>query len=246
MRGEQLTQVFAGFGGVYGDRFYAFVSSGASQRFPYLTAREKETMLLYSPKYRNAERMMAPPNLAEATALAPGLTPFYPTAEEMMVDVQTPAGEILPIDDLALISRLREGLRERHEVRLVQSHRSMTDCRPVSVCSVQTVRQLSSEVGTELDKRRFRANIYLNFGSQPGFSEDNFVGHQLRVGETTVLAILHRDSRCKIITLDPENARPNPAVMRRVAANHEGKAGVYGAVLVEGTVAPGDPVVLLA
>src|SRR5262245_58970273 len=36
MRGEQLDQAFAGFAGIYGDRIYAFHSSGAPPGFPYL------------------------------------------------------------------------------------------------------------------------------------------------------------------------------------------------------------------
>ena len=48
-----------------------------------------------------------------------------------------------------------------------------------------------------------------------------------------------------MITLDPDTAEANPEVMRRVARAHDGKAGVYGAVLVEGTIRPGDEIVLL-
>ena len=33
--------------------------------------------------------------------------------------------------------------------------------------------------------------------------------------------------------------------MRRLARSHEGKAGIYGAVLVEGTIRPGDEIALL-
>ena len=48
-----------------------------------------------------------------------------------------------------------------------------------------------------------------------------------------------------MITLDPDTAQPNPEVMRRFARDHEGKAGIYGAVLVEGAVRPGDEFTLL-
>jgi MOSC domain-containing protein YiiM len=48
-----------------------------------------------------------------------------------------------------------------------------------------------------------------------------------------------------MITLDPDTGQANPEVMRRVARAHDGKAGVYGAVLVEGTILVGDPVKLL-
>jgi MOSC domain-containing protein YiiM len=48
-----------------------------------------------------------------------------------------------------------------------------------------------------------------------------------------------------MITLDPDTAEANPEVIRRVARTHDGKAGVYAAVLVEGTIRPGDEIALL-
>ena len=121
----------------------------------------------------------------------------------------------------------------------------MTDCRPVSLFSVQTVQRLSDEVGVDLDKRRFRANIYVDLGSEGAFAEDAFINRTLQIGGKTRIAIVDRDPRCKMITLDPGTAEANPEVIRVVARRHDGKAGVYGAVLVEGTVRPGDEIVLL-
>ena len=246
MRGEELQQAFIGFAGVYGDRSYAFVSSAAPKGFPYLTGREKETMLLYRPTYRHAEHMMQPPNLAEAEALAPGLTPVYPDAIDFMVDVRTPSGNLLAIDDPLLTGMLREGLREKHELTLLRSHRAMTDCRPISLFSVQTGQQLSQELEASLDKLRFRANVYVDLASEHGFGENEFVGRTLQIGAKTVVAVVDRDPRCKMITLDPDTAEANPEIMRRLTRAHNGKAGVYGAVLVEGTVCPGDRIALLA
>ena len=121
----------------------------------------------------------------------------------------------------------------------------MTDCRPVSIISLQTVRQLSKELGIDMDKRRFRANLYVELESGKGFGEDEFVGRTLRIGAKTAIAVLKRDSRCKMITLDPDTAQPNPEVMKQLARDHEGQAGIYGAVLVEGTIRPGDEIALL-
>src|SRR5688572_13085263 len=97
-----------------------------------------------------------------------------------------------------------------------------------------------------LDKRRFRANLYMDLGSAAGFAEDRFVGRTLRLGAKAVVAILERDPRCKMITIDPETARPSPDLLRKVTREHDGMAGLYGAVLVEGTVRPGDAVELLS
>ena len=122
----------------------------------------------------------------------------------------------------------------------------MTDCRPVSLFSIQTARQLGDEIGATLDKRRFRANIYLDLEASDGFVENSFVGQTVRLGSKVVIAVLERDPRCKMITLDPDTAEPSGAVLRQVSRAHEGMAGVYGAVLVEGTVRRGDVVELLS
>jgi uncharacterized protein YcbX len=245
MRGEELHEAFVGFPGVYGDRLHAFRSSAAPKGFPWLTGREQEAMLLYRPRYRHPERSIKPGNLAEAEALGSGLNPVYGDTSDLMVDVETPAGEHLAIDDPRLMSMLREGIRDRHELTLLRSDRSMTDCRPISIFSIQTVRQLSRELGIDLDKRRFRANLYVQLESGRGFGEDEFVGRTLLIGAKTAIAVVNRDSRCKMITLDPETAQPNPEVMSRLARDHEGKAGIYGVVLVEGTIRPGDEIALL-
>ena len=123
MRGEELQEAFVGFPGVYGDRLHAFRSSAAPKGFPYLTGREQEAMLLYRPRYRHPERTTQPGNLAEAEAIGPGLTPVYADLSDLMVDVETPAGERLAIDDPRLMSMLREGIRDRHEPTLLRSDR---------------------------------------------------------------------------------------------------------------------------
>jgi uncharacterized protein YcbX len=245
MRGEELQQAFIGFAGIYGDRLYAFRSSAAPTGFPYLTGREQQRMLLFHPVFCQPQTMAQPANLTEAEALAPGATPLYAEAAERALEVQTPTGEVLAIDDLRLVDQLRSGIRERHELTLLQSDRAMTDCRPVSLFSVQTVQRLSDEVGVELDKRRFRANIYVDLESEGAFAEDDFINRTLQIGGKTRVTIVDRDPRCKMITLDPNTAEANPEVLRVIARRHEGKAGVYGAVLVEGTVRPGDEIVLL-
>ncbi len=245
MRGEELQEAYVGFPGIYGDRLYAFHSSAAPAGFPYLTGREQTQMLLYRPAYRYPEQMARPGNLAEAEALAPGLTPVYPESAGLMVDVETPSGERLAIDDPRLIGKLREGIREGHELTLLRSDRAMTDCRPVSLFATQTAQQLSEEIGVDLDKRRFRANVFADLGLGAGFGEEEFVGKTLRLGAKTVIAILERDPRCKMITLDPDTGHANPEVMRQLAHRHDGCAGVYGAVLVEGSVRHGDEITVL-
>jgi MOSC domain-containing protein len=245
MRGEEIKQSYLGYSGVYGDRLYAFNDKSAPEGFPFLTGREQEQMLLYQPRFRHPEYAASPPNLAEAESNEPSLTPVYASAAELTVEIETPSKEVLAIDDPALIMRLSEGLDGTHALSLLRSQRSFTDCRPVSIFSLQTLQQIGEEVGFALDKRRFRANIYADLMPMSGFAENAFLGRKLQIGTKAVIAVTDHDPRCKMITLDPNTAQASPEVLRRVRDVHEGKAGLYGAVLVQGTVRPGDEIRLL-
>ena len=75
MRGEELEEAFVGFSGVYGDRLFAFRSSGCPEGFPYLTGREQREMILYRPRFRHPDKAATPPNLAEAEAIGAGSEP---------------------------------------------------------------------------------------------------------------------------------------------------------------------------
>jgi uncharacterized protein len=242
MGGEMLAESFVGFSGVYGDRCYAFKNTAARKGFPYLNASTQPQMLLYSPRFRYPERASRPPNLNEAMSIEPGVTYANAEPEEMALDVMTPSGSVVSIDDPALIEMLCEGLRGENQVMLVRSDRALTDCRPVSLISLQTVKQLEEEMGRPVDKKRFRSNIYLDLTRGRGFSEDELVGRKLRLGPKAVVAVLERDPRCKLISLDPETGEHDPEFLRKVAQAHEAFAGVYCAVLVEGILSAGDSV----
>jgi len=245
MYGEELEEAFVGFSGIYGDRLYAFRRSSGPKGFPYLTGREQKEMLLYRPRFRHPDQAARPSNLTEAESLAPGVTPLFADPSDLVVDVETPSGDVYAIDDPDLLQVLGEGLGDAHSLTLLRSDRAFTDCRPISLFAVQTADRLSDELGTAVDKRRFRANIYADFDSATGFVEDTYVGRTLRIGSKAVLSILERDPRCKMITLDPDTAESTPEVLRKVARAHDGTAGVYGAVLVEGTIRQGDEIELL-
>jgi uncharacterized protein YcbX len=245
MRGEQLPEIFAGFSGVWGDRLFAFKSSATPVGFPYLTGREAHEMLLYRPRFRHPEKAAKPANLAEAEELSPILNPVAADPADLALDVETPSGEVLAIDDPGLLRQLAARAGDGHSLTLLRSERAITDCRPISLLSLQTARQLGEEVGTILDKRRFRANVYLDLAGMGGFSENDFVGRKLRVGAKVVVSVLDRDPRCQMITLDPDTGAPNPQILSRVARDHDGTAGVYGAVLAEGLIRTDDPVELL-
>ena len=244
MAGEEVNEAFVGFAGVMGDRAYAFLPRGeTTQGFPWHTGREQETLVLYHPRYRAAAASRLPVHVAASLAMAPGINPVFPDRDAFAVDVTTPEGRSLPVEAAELVAELeRQGGKA---LTLRFSERSLYDCRPVSLLGNASVRALGREIGTPLDRRRFRANFYMDWSDDQPYREDSMVGRTVQLGERVRLAVLERDPRCKMITLDPETGQADPAVLRHVARAHDSKAGVYAAVLVEGVVRTGDPIWLV-
>jgi len=243
MRGEALDEMFVGYAGVYGDRLFAFASSANANGFPFFTGRDQRQMIRYRARFRNPEKAARPVNLSDAEKH--NATPLYAAPNDLMVDIETPDGKTFAINDPALIDNLRANIDEKHQLTLLRSDKAMTDCRPLSIFAVQSAKKLGEETGTSVDKRRFRANVYLDLNSSWGFAEDAFVGKTLRIGPKVVVSVVERDPRCIMITLDPDTAEKSPAILKAVAQAHEGMAGVYGAVLAEGMIHKGDSVELL-
>ncbi len=246
MRGHEVDAAYLGFAGVYGDRLYAIGSDAAVKGFPYLTGREQRKMVLFNPRFRHPDLAAMPPNLADAEGIEPGVTPVYPDLDGLAVEIETPSGETLAIDDPALMEKLNEKIGREHELTVLRSDRAFTDCRPVSMCSLATAAQLGDELGKSIDKRRFRANLYLDLEGAAGYAENEFVGKTLGIGDKVRVSVLERDPRCAMITLDPDTAERDPSVLKKVTDAHEGYTGVYAAVLVEGVVRAGDSVQLLS
>src|SRR5229473_2270601 len=112
MRGEELNEMFAGYAGVYGDRLFAFTSSASPKGFPFFTGREQRQMLRYQPRFRNSDKAERPVNLSDAEKHS--ATPLYADPDDLMVDVETPAGKAVAIDDPALIEMLRQEIDDKH------------------------------------------------------------------------------------------------------------------------------------
>ena len=243
MRGEEMEELFVGYAGVYGDRLFAFVSDASPKGFPYFTGRNQRRMICYRARFRDPTKAARPSNQREAEEN--GAWPLPVSSMELAIDVETSDGKFLEIDDPSLIDFLRAGIEQSNGVTLLRSDRAMTDCAPLSLFSLQTVRQLERESGIPIDKRQFRANVYLDLSDTAGFSENDFVGRSLRLGSKVLVSITKLDGRCMMITLNPDTAEKSPEVLKTVAQKHEGKAGLYAAVLTEGIVRKGDSIELV-
>ncbi len=201
--------------GLSGDRLYAFESSGAPSGMLRLTSRERREMLRYHPMLR----------------------------PDGSVEVRVPTGERFYIDSPAMLAYLTGHLPDANKLLLTRASNPQTDVRPLSLISVQTVRQLSIEMGQKIDPRRFRANLYLDLPETP-FGEDSYVGLTLRIGSTATICIRERDPRCRFVTYDPEEPLLDPlfSLMKLLDRLHQGKAGVYATIQTPGPIQAGDAI----
>lgn len=115
--------------------------------------------------------------------------------------------------------------------------------------------RLDAERKVLTDARRFRANIVLRFcdgaapaetAGLPPFPEDAFVGHTLQLGRHARLRVTERDPRCRVVTLDPETAEPDPALMKHLDRFHGGRLGVYAVTVAPGPLRVGDAVCVVS
>ncbi len=241
MRGEQVDDVFVAYTGVMGDRLYAIAASGAPPEFPWHTNREQETFILYQPRYKNHGDTLKPEALE--AAFKEDLNPPYPLAETFALEVETPSGEIHDINDSAFLTSLHDSADGDLTVHFTQ--KNAVDCHPLSLFSHQTLSQLEQETELDLDKRRFRANFYVEWDTAPGFYENDLVGRRLKIGNRLEIMVRDLDPRCKSITIDPDSAETQPRILKHIARQHDSVAGVYAVVLTEGVVNSGDEIHLL-
>lgn len=227
MKGHELSEVFISYSGITGDRVYAFVDKSKKGNFPWMTGRQEYGMIRYEPRFTNA----------------PEATMQHPDPSHFDVIVTSPDGQERSIYDETLRKELEEQSGKSLELRFYLP--GMQDSRPVSLISSQSVDQLSKELSLNVDSKRFRMNLLVDWNNNKPFYEDELIGNKIQIGETLVVEINKKDARCVMITLDPKTAQPNPAILKHVALNHGGCIGVYAVVIREGIVKRGDAISLL-
>ena len=245
MRGEEIPHTYTAFTGLMGDRVYGVVAADGSPGHPWHTGRNQEEFILYTPRYKAGEDLLLPRNLdATYSEWEPGIDPIYPDTDAFKVSVTTPEGlNYDDIEDPEFISDL-ENISGR-SLRIHVTQRGQFDARPVSLISLSSVAKIGEDMGMHMDKRRFRANFYVQWDNQEDpFFELTLVGKTLKIGDNLELTIVERDPRCKAITLDPDTAETTPKLLKYLARNHDGDAGVFAVVLQRGRVNKGDPIFL--
>ena len=126
---------------------------------------------------------------------------------------------------------------------------SFLDLFPVSVLTTSTLERLSElRPQSRFDERRFRMNVIVDT-EEGGFVENDWIGHELALGDAVRLGVALPDPRCVMTTLAQEELPKDTEVLRTLTQHNRVQvgaaglfpcAGVYAVVASPGTLRVGD------
>lgn len=159
--------------------------------------------------------------------------------------VTLPDGRQMRAGDGYADQALREILH-RGDLRLaVESDVAHHDAAPlhlVTDASIAAVRRLVDDA--TVDVRRFRPNLVVDTGLPPGFVEDAWVGHHVRVGGL-VVEITGGTERCVMTNTGQPGLAQSHQVLKQISQANHLDLGVYADVVEPGRVRCGDVLTLL-
>jgi len=96
------------------------------------------------------------------------------------------------------------------------------------------------------EPRRFRPNIIVATGPDTrGFVENDWVGHEIAIGEHVRLRVTMATGRCVMTTLPQGDLPKDSGILRTAAQHNNAQIGVYAEVISGGPVRRGEPVTLV-
>lgn len=249
--------------GAVGDRRWLLVD-GEGQA---ITARECHALLRITPRFATSDRagalVLDAPGLPVFTAIVPGAdaiarSVFVWDDEALALDVgddaadwcSTATGRACRLVHLAAEAERPLKAKYAGPVSSAMRRVAFTDGAPLLVLGLPSIDALNARLAAEgellpLDRRRFRANIWLS-GLAP-HAEDQWTSVQ--VGDVT-LGMGSQCTRCVLTTVDPDSLVQGVEPLRAFAAYRRTADGVVFGVNAThaspGTIRVGDAVAVLA
>jgi hypothetical protein len=131
---------------------------------------------------------------------------------------------------------------------------SFFDVFPLSVMTTSTLARLNElRPQSRFEQRRFRMNVIVRT-ERPGFVENDWVGHELGLGNGARLNVALLDPRCVMTTLAQEDLPQDTDVLRTLVRHNRMQvgdlgqfpcAGVYAVIAAPGTARTGDDVTVV-
>jgi uncharacterized protein len=241
MRGESLTEALLTERGIIGDRVWA--------------VRELERGGIMSARTF--------PALLQLRACYEGEPATDPAAT---VRIELPDGAMILPDDPQAPALLSNLLRRRVAFERVRNerltseeleaimrgetyppHRDFFDEEVLHLVATGTLAFMRTlQPGSDFDPRRFRANLYIDTGSEgDGFVEDGWLEGVLEIADQVRIVGMRPAIRCAM-TMHPQSELPHDVnILRTAWQYHQAYVGVFAAVGAPGRIRLNDPVSLV-
>ena len=259
MRGERMSELVVGPGGVVGDRAWALrdVTTGriaSAKTFPRLL-KLRARYVVEPHAGHSGSAVITLPNGDEIAADDPSASSQISRTlgRELQLEREPLPDEKTTIDRANVFGGVPvdhmkpewtpETMPDYFQLRTG----TFLEVGALFLLTSGTVAHLRSLQGgtAVIDQRRFRPNVYVDsLPEWTGFVEDTWLGRELTVGGTVVCSGFEPTLWCVTSTLAQEDLPRDLSVLRTTANHHAGCLGVYGAVASPGVVRVGDPVTL--
>ncbi len=188
---------------------------------------------------RNASIALLQTRFDETASL---LTVVTPDGERLQANPLTAAGraELTTFFTAYLGAETRYG--PAHQAPAFHHFENHSFCdhktQVVSLIGLGSLSALEAAAGAARDKRRFRANIYIE--NIDPWAEFDWLGKTIAIGDTTLI-VQERIDRCGATTVNPDTAIRDANPVKELQKNFGHiELGIFAEVITQGMIKPGD------
>ena len=263
MLGEQVDTTVVGERGLLGDRAYALVDAETGKVASAKNPRRWGVLFQCRAEYVEAPREGAelPPvriTLPDGGAIDSDDPRVHESLSSVVgrpvrLETQSREGAVIEVyrpDIEGIPEAERETVTD--EPFAIVAPGTFFDAAPLHVVTTATLARLG-ELAPEssFPAQRFRPNVVVAVGDEPGFVENEWVGHSAAFGAEVRASVFIAAPRCVMTTLAQADLPRDPAVLQTIARHNRfdipglgpsSCAGVYALVTTGGTARQGDPV----
>ncbi len=261
MLGEDLAEAEVSRSGLARDRRLAVVSRRtgkvASAKYPRLW---RDMLMLSAAALDDATALITLPSGKTVSSADPGVDQILSEVLDQPVTLTGTPPPGATLDRAVPEAVLRDGIKAEVPATLIEIGAAtppgtFVDFAPLHLITPATLDRIAELNPYRRARReRYRPNVVIRTGAG-GFTENDWLGRRLRVGDDLVLRVIARTPRCAVPTL-AHGDLPRDTEALRVVARHnrvspmpdldpEPCAGVYAEVLNPGRIRAGDQVRLV-
>ena len=220
MQGVKMDEVSVRSISVVGDRRVAFTEIDGKGTPTLLDTTKFPGLLRYSPRFED---------------------PLNPRGSDIIV--KTPEGIEYPVNSPRLLEQISED--SKRKLTILRMGRGAYHSMPVSLMSLGTVKETDSQIGSAVDHRVYRQNLYIETLFEIPYEEEGWIEKLLIFGDepdSAKLVAVKLDPRCETVNYHPETGLSNPNVLKAIVKYHDNYLGIYCAIVGEGKIQSGAPV----